>query len=71
LNVARDFFDWSQAQLATASGVGISTVASFEKGARAPIANNLSAIQRAFEDAGVVLVDERLRVGVLLRKKRT
>jgi hypothetical protein len=33
--------------------IGISTVRDFERGARAPIANNRDAMQRAFEAEGV------------------
>lgn len=51
---ARALLQMTQADLAKASAVGISTIADFEKGMRAPIAANLTALQRAFEDAGVL-----------------
>jgi transcriptional regulator with XRE-family HTH domain len=45
---ARAIAQWSQEELAKAAGVGVSTIADFEKGARQPIANNVDAIRRAF-----------------------
>jgi predicted transcriptional regulator len=53
---ARAWLNWSQGELAERASVGLSTVKSFEGGARIPIANNLSAIRRAFEEAGVTMV---------------
>jgi len=53
---ARAWLNWSQGELAEKASVGLSTVKSFEGGTRVPIANNLSAIQRAIEEAGVTLV---------------
>ena len=53
VRAARALIQWSQAELAEAAGVGVSTIADFEKGSRTPITNNLGAIRRAFENAGV------------------
>jgi transcriptional regulator with XRE-family HTH domain len=50
---ARSWLGWTQAELAERARVGLSTVKDYEGGKRAPIANNLEAIQRALEEAGM------------------
>lgn len=50
---ARAWLEWSQDDLAAKAKVSLSTVRDFEKGKRTPIANNLSAIERAFLAAGI------------------
>lgn len=68
---ARALINWSQPQLAEASGTGVSTIRDFETGKRTPIANNLAAIRSALEAAGVIFVDENGEgPGVRLRKQR-
>ncbi len=53
---ARGWLGWTQQELARRAGVGLSTVRDFENGDRTPIPNNLAAIRRAIEDAGIELV---------------
>ncbi|WP_428492838.1 helix-turn-helix domain-containing protein [Rhodopila sp.] len=63
---ARGWLDWTQDDLAKRANVSLSTIRDFEKGRRTPIGNNLDAIRRALEAAGVVLTfqDGRPAVGV-------
>jgi transcriptional regulator with XRE-family HTH domain len=63
---ARGLLDWSQDQLATKAGVGNSTVRNFEAGRSIPTANNLAAIKRALETAGVEFFND---TGVKLKAK--
>ncbi|MBP2236171.1 transcriptional regulator with XRE-family HTH domain [Sinorhizobium kostiense] len=54
VRAARALVQWSQDDLAKAAGVGVSTIADFEKAARKPIANNLAAIRHAFERVNII-----------------
>ena len=54
---ARGLLNLSQWDLADAAGVGRSTVADFERAARSPTVENLAAIRRALEAAGVEFID--------------
>jgi DNA-binding transcriptional regulator YiaG len=56
---ARGWLDWSQEHLAKQANVSLSTVRDFEKGRRTPISNNLEAMRRAINDAGVKLVQKK------------
>lgn len=70
----RGLLDWSQNDLAEKSNLGHSTIRNFEAGRRVPGINNLAAIRRAFEQAGVIVIDEGDAssgggVGVRLKKE--
>ncbi len=54
---ARGLLDWSQTTLATRANLSESTVRDFEKGRRVPSINNLAALRRALEGAGVIFLD--------------
>ena len=55
---ARAWLDWPQQELSKRANIGLSTIRQFENGLRTPIANNLLAMRRAFEEAGVAFLEE-------------
>ena len=55
---ARAWLGWSQQELAKRAHVGLSTVKDFERGDRRPIANNLNAMERAIETAGIIFIND-------------
>jgi transcriptional regulator with XRE-family HTH domain len=74
VRAARGLLGWSQEQLAEISKVSRPTIAEWERGARVPFAPNQAAICRAFEDAGLEILQEGSEsigkgVGVRFKKK--
>jgi transcriptional regulator with XRE-family HTH domain len=67
---ARSLLGWTQQQLADAASVSLATIQFFETNKREPIPNNLTAIGRALEDAGVIFENDGKHVGVKLKIKR-
>jgi DNA-binding transcriptional regulator YiaG len=65
---ARALLDMTQPVLATAAGLGLSTVVDFEKERRAVSAEAVAALQKALEKAGIEFTNGS-RPGV--RQKRT
>src|SRR5260370_22049724 len=67
---ARAMLEWSRVKLAEEAGLAERTVIDFERGARAPHANNLAAIQRALEAARVEFIAENgCRPGGRMKKE--
>jgi ribosome-binding protein aMBF1 (putative translation factor) len=66
---ARGWLGWSQQTLADRAKVSVSTLKDFEGRRRKPIANNLEAIRRALEAAGIEFTDGDVP-GVRSRKKK-
>jgi transcriptional regulator with XRE-family HTH domain len=63
---------WSQGDLADAAGVSRATVLDFERGARTPHRNNLDAMRRAMETAGIEFIEENGGgVGVRFRDRQS
>jgi predicted transcriptional regulator len=55
---ARGLLAWSQQELAEKAGVGVVTVHQLEAASSQPRRSTLDVIRRAFEAAGVQLIDE-------------
>ncbi|HEY4942965.1 MAG TPA: helix-turn-helix transcriptional regulator [Rhizomicrobium sp.] len=59
---ARGLVDMGQATLAEKASVSRSVIVTFENGHTQPNRNNLTAIQRALEDAGVEFLNDGVRL---------
>lgn len=53
---ARGWLGWSQEDLSKRANVGLSTLKDFESGKRSPMRNNVEAMRRVLEDAGIGLL---------------
>jgi transcriptional regulator with XRE-family HTH domain len=68
---ARALIGWTIEQLAEASGVGVSTIISFEAAQRVPIRSNQVALERAFIEAGVIFLEASMNEGRGLKLSRS
>jgi transcriptional regulator with XRE-family HTH domain len=67
---ARGLLDMTQPQLASASGLGLSTVVDFERSRRAVSSDAVQAMRKALERAGAEFIEENGGgPGVRLRKR--
>lgn len=53
---ARALLNWSQKDLANAAGIGLSTVARFERGENPPYTSTLETLRAALEAAGIEFI---------------
>ena len=60
---ARALLGWTIEELAAASGVGVSTIISFEAGQRVPMRSNQAALEQAFAGAGVMILEADMESG--------
>ena len=68
---ARAVLNMTQPQLASAAGLGLSTIVDFERSRRAVSSEAIHAMRRALERAGVEFIDENGGgPGVRLRKRQ-
>lgn len=70
MKAARALIDWSQAELASRSGLAEATIRRMEKlGTGKSALSNVQAVKRALEDAGVIFIDPNGEgAGVRLRR---
>lgn len=68
---ARALLGWTIEELAKASGVGVSTIISFEAGQRVPMRSNQVALERTFAEAGVIFLDPDMNSGRGLKLTRS
>ena len=58
-HAARAWLGWSQGDLAKRANVGLSTLKDLENGKRSPMRNNLEALRRVLEGAGIGLLFDK------------
>jgi transcriptional regulator with XRE-family HTH domain len=57
IRAARALIGWKQAELARASGISEVAIKNIERGATDPRMSTLAAIERAFDEAGVMFLE--------------
>jgi transcriptional regulator with XRE-family HTH domain len=62
IRAARALIQWTQAELAEAAGVSQPTVHGLEAGSRLTYTSSARLIKLAFEDAGVIFLDDGVRL---------
>ena len=63
IRAAWALLDWTQADLATASGIAVGSVKNLEGGVTEPNPRTIIALQKALEDGGVLLAPGEVRIG--------
>jgi len=63
VRAARALITWTQQRLAKEAEIAVSTVADFERGQRNPVAENVEAMRKALEKAGVTFLEGGAVVG--------
>lgn len=56
IRAARGLLDWTQGDLATASGIAVGSVKNFEGGKTGANPQTVVALQKALQDAGIILL---------------
>lgn len=67
IKAARSLLEWDQSDLAKASGLSLTSVATLEQGKASPRPTTWQAIQKALEDAGIEFLPDP---GVRLRREK-
>ena len=67
IKAARSLLEWDQSDLARASGLSLTSIATLEQGKASPRPSTWVAIQKAFEDAGIEFLPDP---GVRLRREK-
>lgn len=65
---ARGLLDWSQDDLAARSGLSVNMIRDFERGARQPYQRSLDALQEAFSEEGVEIIESNRLTAILVVK---
>lgn len=66
VRAARALLGWSQLEAATASGLGVATLARLERSQVEPENSTIAAVVKAFEANGIVFIGEGELLGVAI-----